>query len=438
MKRCPKCNKVYDDSWAVCLNCGEPLIILIQKDFEKTENKYIEEKGMDFSWYKKPLVWILRILIGVPIALFFIWYYFLILFESTPQTLPLAKRFIAMTDVVHPGSLGEAFLPLFLLGICGGIMLGIILILKRVTEKTLLVICILFFILIFIPYLLPPIAVSRFARHESEIELIFVDKAKYRYLLEYINDNRVLYHTFTSMLFRGDVTAEVKDDDKNMENAHARLRKDARKRGADAIVLFKDTIDERTVYEQSYKKPDGRKFNMYVTYSGPPENIKPISEDKYENKLISSGKFITGEMVLLKETNSAVPRLIRSLRSPFKYTREGAIRDLALIKDERSIGPLMSIVGKGPQKDSYEYLLALDALAKMHHEPIYPILLKMTKDDADSSWVVGMLEQFPDKTETLPVLKVIADSNKQKYIREKAQKAIKNIESRKETIGGQT
>lgn len=28
MRKCPKCNKTYDDTWGICLNCNEKLVVL--------------------------------------------------------------------------------------------------------------------------------------------------------------------------------------------------------------------------------------------------------------------------------------------------------------------------------------------------------------------------------------------------------------------------
>jgi hypothetical protein len=277
---------------------------------------------ISFSWYQKPSIWILRIIAGLALTSIAGWYYFNAFLLNTPQTLPLAKRLIALMDVMHPGSLGEAFLPLYLAGTCAFIVFGIFLVIRKITDKTVICSAILFLILILAPYLLSSCAVWLFGRPESKIELIFVDKSEYKYLLDYINKNRELYYTYTSWILPREVTAEVIDND--IDKAYAELRKKARGRAADAIILFKDVIEERSAYAVISKDASGRKSRVFTTYIGPQiNNAKFLNDPKYEHELLYYGKYITGEIVLLKDTDKTASELIKSSNSLSK--RRGAI-----------------------------------------------------------------------------------------------------------------
>jgi len=99
------------------------------------------------------------------------------------------------------------------------------------------------------------------------------------------------------------------------------------------------------------------------------------------------------------------------------------MRSLAEMGDERAIKPLIKITEKG--RNTKDYLLAMKTLSQLHCEEIYPNILQMAKDDFHTSWVVGMLENFPDKPETVLTLRKIAQSDSEKYIRDKARKALK-------------
>ncbi len=38
MKKCPKCMKIYDDSWGICLLCGDRLLSADRKDLDEYRN----------------------------------------------------------------------------------------------------------------------------------------------------------------------------------------------------------------------------------------------------------------------------------------------------------------------------------------------------------------------------------------------------------------
>lgn len=146
------------------------------------------------------------------------------------------------------------------------------------------------------------------------------------------------------------------------------------------------------------------------------------------------------DVLVERKEKRAVPKILKFLNSPIKYKRDSAMRALAIMGDESAILPLMKIIKKC--KKHPDYFDALHTLSALHYEPIYPLVLELahlnpiqdSKEDYRSSGVT-MLENFPNKPETLPTLKKIADTDPEEYIREKAKKAIKHIESLQKNSG---
>jgi len=58
MKKCPKCEKIYDNSWGLCLHCGSSLLYLQDRTKEKDDRS-------DLPQDSNPLVFILLIIIGL-------------------------------------------------------------------------------------------------------------------------------------------------------------------------------------------------------------------------------------------------------------------------------------------------------------------------------------------------------------------------------------
>ena len=126
-----------------------------------------------------------------------------------------------------------------------------------------------------------------------------------------------------------------------------------------------------------------------------------------------------------RQEKKAVPEILKLLKSKRIYYRQEAMYALGRIKDERAIESLMQIVQK--DQNDRDYLLALKTLSKMHYDKVYPTILQMEKEGMHVSWVVDMLENFPDKPQTKIILEKIAEENPENYIRDKAKKALKNI-----------
>ncbi|MCG3205433.1 MAG: hypothetical protein KCHDKBKB_02154 [Elusimicrobia bacterium] len=129
-----------------------------------------------------------------------------------------------------------------------------------------------------------------------------------------------------------------------------------------------------------------------------------------------------------RKENRAIPILIELTKSKNKTIRSGAIQSLGFWQDEKAIDALNQIVRIGQSQGS-DYLNALYALSQAHHDPIYPEILNMAKNGSHTSWVVELLEHFPEKPETLPALKKIAEQDPESYVRDKARKAIEKIQA---------
>ena len=141
--------------------------------------------------------------------------------------------------------------------------------------------------------------------------------------------------------------------------------------------------------------------------------------DTYSNvatSILIQRKEIRLEPIALKITKSLNPQ-----------RRSGAFETLGYLGDPRAIEPLLRVVQKG-RKDR-DYIDAVDALSIMRYEPIYPEILKMVSDGYETSVAVDMLERFPEKAETIPTLTHIEKTDPEWYIRDKAQAAIKKLES---------
>ena len=134
----------------------------------------------------------------------------------------------------------------------------------------------------------------------------------------------------------------------------------------------------------------------------------------------------TAAMIIVeRKEKRAIPEFLKLIKSPNEQTRISAFIALGEIGDERAIEPLMEIIKEG--RANKDFLSAIDALSIMHYEPIYPEILQMAKDNYHTSWVVDMLERFPEKPETLPALKNISKSDPEGYIRDKANRAIASL-----------
>lgn len=47
MKKCPKCDKTYDDTWGICLHCNKPLITTKEDEKPKPPKEAPEEEIYD-------------------------------------------------------------------------------------------------------------------------------------------------------------------------------------------------------------------------------------------------------------------------------------------------------------------------------------------------------------------------------------------------------
>jgi len=126
-----------------------------------------------------------------------------------------------------------------------------------------------------------------------------------------------------------------------------------------------------------------------------------------------------------RREKKAVPVMLKLLNSKKSFYRQETMDALAKIKDERAIKPLMKIINR-KQKDR-DYLLALDALSKMHYEGVYPIILEMKDEGKHNSYVIDMIKNYPDRSETLPILIEISKNERENYVRDKANEAITEI-----------
>ena len=136
--------------------------------------------------------------------------------------------------------------------------------------------------------------------------------------------------------------------------------------------------------------------------------------------------------ILGKRSNpSTIDPLIKIVKYSRKdETRGAAIGLLANFYNEPRVKQFfMNIVSQG-RKDP-NYLNTMMSLSGGHNNEIYPEILSMAKDNFHTSWVVDMLEYYPEKPETIETLKKIASSDPEKYIRDKAKDVLRKLQEKK-------
>lgn len=127
-----------------------------------------------------------------------------------------------------------------------------------------------------------------------------------------------------------------------------------------------------------------------------------------------------------KSVDTIVPLINIVKKSRNDYARSKSIGLLRnFYGDLRVKQFLVEIVRQG-RKDP-NYINAMRALSAEHNNEIYPEILKMAKDNYETSYVVGMLGYYPEKPETIEVLTKIANADPEEYVREKAKKALEKI-----------
>lgn len=130
---------------------------------------------------------------------------------------------------------------------------------------------------------------------------------------------------------------------------------------------------------------------------------------------------------ILQQRNEpkAIPILIKKLKSSNDEIRQEAISTLCYWGNKDGIEAVQNIVKQG--RTHKDYNDALYYLSQIHNDQVYADILKNAYDGYETSLVVGMLEQFPEKPETLPALKKIAEQDPEAYVREKAKIALEKI-----------
>jgi hypothetical protein len=160
-------------------------------------------------------------------------------------------------------------------------------------------------------------------------------------------------------------------------------------------------------------------------------NYKTKSNEYLLNKMKTSKIFAEvdiAEVVLRgRDDKRVVDVLLDLISSNDDQIRRSAFQSLAFWNDPR-IPPILEKVVKQGRGDR-DYLDALDCLSIMHYDPIYLEILRNARDGHELALTVGMLERFPEKTETLPALRKIAEGAPELYVQERARETITSIES---------
>lgn len=134
---------------------------------------------------------------------------------------------------------------------------------------------------------------------------------------------------------------------------------------------------------------------------------------------------IAADILGERKEKIAVPILLIGLRSPLRMTKWRAMRTLGQIGDQRAVKPLMAIIENRAKDENY--YRALSALSEMKYEPTLPIVIKMTQGtETERGEAIPMLGKYEDP-KLLPILRKIAEQDKEADIRNRAEEAILRI-----------
>lgn len=136
---------------------------------------------------------------------------------------------------------------------------------------------------------------------------------------------------------------------------------------------------------------------------------------------------LAADILCRRDKREIIPILIKFSRSNYTTRAKIGIYGLSYFGGKEAEESLIEVIKQG--RENKNYLMALDALSIMHYDKIYLEILKMANDNYHTSWVVDMLERFPDKPETLSTLQNIAKNDPEWYIRDKAEEVIEKIKS---------
>ena len=136
---------------------------------------------------------------------------------------------------------------------------------------------------------------------------------------------------------------------------------------------------------------------------------------------------ISEKILRERDEKRSIPILISLMKSENETIRRESIHSLGMWQDENAAAALAEIVRQG--RSNRDYIDALYALSLMHYDPMYSEILKNARDGYETSLTVAMLENFPEKPETLSALEKIASQASENYVRANAKDAIGKIKA---------
>jgi len=123
----------------------------------------------------------------------------------------------------------------------------------------------------------------------------------------------------------------------------------------------------------------------------------------------------------------AVPALIETLSDSIYYTCAGAARALGQIGDARAVPPLIGLL-----RDDKEYVrwVAADALRKFGELAVEPLLRWVREDSGRGVEMAALVLGKIGDPRALPVLRELAETHPENYVRQTAARAIDEIQNR--------
>lgn len=349
MRQCPKCNKICDNSWKVCLVCNEKLTD------DVNPNAPVSNKNSA----KEP-VSIAVIILGWFLFLGGIWYFLAVTYLSTSPMLSFTNRLISLNreDLGYTwGGLGFIFIVLPLLfAVCGGFILAFL----RKPAIASLGSILLAVIVINGPMLQAGIGQMLANKSIENIKIIKISPGEYKYFYDFYHINPQ-YKSFREITIKANKSV----DDENL--ILTKLKDEALKIGADGVLVEENDI-------------------------------------KKTGSEISCSTFFT---VDVPETG---PKLIKSLRSWNKNNVKYAISRLGELKYQEAGPEILKIMNgqkdKTPNNDIYEESVV--ALASLKYQEIWPLLVKLAESqkEEDMALAVRGMGAFGD-ARALPYLETI-------------------------------
>ena len=174
--------------------------------------------------------WAIRAMTGICLVVSGALYYFYLLYLPLQKELPFSTKLICLRGILHQSGLFAQIWPAFLGGVCVVMVFGALLMFRNIDERSVMTCAVAAIPLIALPYVLNICAINFSGRPEQAIVIIERENA------------REIYGPQLEKFFYSYQAVRITVDEKHFDDADVlqRLKKEARKLGADGIFLPHD------------------------------------------------------------------------------------------------------------------------------------------------------------------------------------------------------